>query len=115
MASLYSPPPSLLLPLPPHCCLTSLSPSSSPFQPTRLRIRWAAAAAGMVEAQLRRERVPRRASIAGVIRGCDGGVVLAFAETTEHWTEHWTERNTSIYVLLAKLAKTSFRKRNRSS
>ncbi|EAY97610.1 hypothetical protein OsI_19535 [Oryza sativa Indica Group] len=98
MAFLHCTPPSLLLPSPPFFlppppaaprCSTALSPSSPLFHPTRLRIRWAPPPVGWCKLNFDGSVFndgSRRASIGGVIRGCDGGVVLAFAETTEHWT-----------------------------
>ncbi len=116
MAFLYCMPPSLLLPSPPFFlspplaaprCSTALSPSSPPFHPTRLRIRWAPPPVGWCKLNFDGSVFndgSRRASIGGVIRGCDGGVVLAFAETTEHWTVGVVEARALIKGLKLALA-----------
>uniref|UniRef100_A0A0E0HD29 Uncharacterized protein n=1 Tax=Oryza nivara TaxID=4536 RepID=A0A0E0HD29_ORYNI len=68
-------------------CSTPLSPYSPPFRPARLIVRWARPPPGWHKLNFDGSVFhdgSRQASIGGVIRGCDGGVVLAFAETTEH-------------------------------
>uniref|UniRef100_A0A0E0L1G0 RNase H type-1 domain-containing protein n=1 Tax=Oryza punctata TaxID=4537 RepID=A0A0E0L1G0_ORYPU len=68
-------------------CSTPLSPYAPPFRPARQIVRWARPPPGWCKLNFDGSVFhdgSRRASIGGVIRGCDGGVVLAFAETTEH-------------------------------
>uniref|UniRef100_A0A0D9WFD7 RNase H type-1 domain-containing protein n=1 Tax=Leersia perrieri TaxID=77586 RepID=A0A0D9WFD7_9ORYZ len=68
---------------------SSLSPSSPPFHPSRVLVRWLPPPVGWCKLNFDGSVFSdgsMRASIGGVIRGCDGGVVAAFAETREHWT-----------------------------
>uniref|UniRef100_A0A0E0L1A0 RNase H type-1 domain-containing protein n=1 Tax=Oryza punctata TaxID=4537 RepID=A0A0E0L1A0_ORYPU len=79
MAFLYCTPPALVLtspsfflsPSPPHRCSTPLSPSSRPFHPTWLRVRWAPPPVGWCKLNFDGSVFndgSRRASVGGVIR-----------------------------------------------
>ncbi|EAY97553.1 hypothetical protein OsI_19481 [Oryza sativa Indica Group] len=88
-------------------CSTPLSPSSPPFKPSRVIVRWWAPPGGWCKLNFDGsvyDDGSRRASIGGVIRGCDGGVVLAFAEITEHWTVGVVEARAMIRGLRLALA-----------
>ena len=65
---------------------SSLSPAAKPFQP-RILVQWQPPARGWLKLNFDGSfyyDASGRASIGGVIRYCDGNVLVAFAERTEH-------------------------------
>ncbi|KAF0920035.1 hypothetical protein E2562_032609 [Oryza meyeriana var. granulata] len=108
--SLVQPPSSLLFlsPPAPRCSIsTALSPSSPPFQPSRIIVRWMPPPAGWCKLNFDGSVFndgSQRASIGGVIRGCDGRVVVAFSERTEHWTVGVVEARAMIHGLRLALS-----------
>ncbi|BAS93480.1 Os05g0348500 [Oryza sativa Japonica Group] len=105
--SAFLPPSILPSLLPAPRCSTPLSPSSPPFRPSRVIVRWARPPPGWCklnfDGSVFNDGSPR-ASIGGVIRDSDAGVVLAFAETTEHWTVGVVEARAMIRGLRFALA-----------
>ncbi|KAL5218674.1 hypothetical protein ABZP36_019358 [Zizania latifolia] len=91
----------------PLCPTTVLSPSSPPFRPSRVMVRWMPPRAGYFklnfDGSVYRDGSDR-ASIGGAIRGPDGRVVAAFAEKTEHSTVGVVEARALIRGLRLALA-----------
>ncbi|XBH64689.1 hypothetical protein VPH35_118407 [Triticum aestivum] len=101
-ANLYRPPASI----------ASLSPSSPPFYPSRVMVRWKAPPAGWLKLNFDGSVYndgSGRASVGGAIRDCNGRVLVAFAEPTEHSTVGIVEARALIRGL--RLALSRFRGR----
>ncbi|XBI58272.1 hypothetical protein VPH35_039520 [Triticum aestivum] len=89
---------------------TSLSASSPPFHPSRIMVRWEAPPMGWLKLNFDGSVYhdgSGRASIGGAIRDCNGHVLVAFAELTEHSTVGIVEARALIHGL--RLAMSFFR------
>ncbi|XP_010230178.2 uncharacterized protein LOC104582380 [Brachypodium distachyon] len=85
----YFPNPSPSLSCRPSYSTTLLSAGSQPFRPRRIMVRWQPPRAGWFKLNFDGSVYhdgSGRASIGGAIRDCNGRVLAAFAERTEHST-----------------------------